>query len=105
MDAYGGAINRVPKAATAFVHRDQLFSVQYVAASSSAADAAWLRGFRTAMAAFVSGQAYQNYIDPELEHPNVAYYGANLARLRIVKRRYDQKNVFRFPRSVLPAPA
>jgi FAD/FMN-containing dehydrogenase len=105
MDAYGGAINRVPKNATAFVHRDQLFSVQYVAASSGPADADWLRGFRAAMRPYVSGQAYQNYIDPELPQPNVAYYATNLPRLRIVKARYDQKNVFRFPRSVLPAPA
>jgi hypothetical protein len=105
MDAYGGAINRVPKGATAFVHRDQLFSIQYVAASSSAADADWLRAVRGAMSPYVSGQAYQNYIDPELEHPNIAYYATNLARLRTVKARYDQKNVFRFPRSVVPAPA
>jgi len=103
MDAYGGAINRVSKDATAFVHRDQLFSIQYVAASSSTADADWLRGFRAAMTPYVSGQAYQNYIDPELQHPNVAYYATNLPRLRITKARYDQKNVFRFPRSVLPA--
>ena len=66
MDAYGGAINRVAKNSTAFVHRDQLFSIQYVAGSSSAADADWLRAFRAAMAPYVSGQAYQNYIDPEL---------------------------------------
>jgi FAD/FMN-containing dehydrogenase len=105
MDAYGGAINRVPKNATAFVHRDQLFSIQYVAGSSTTADADWLREFRAAMAPYVSGQAYQNYIDPELEHPNIAYYATNLARLRTVKARYDQKNVFRFPRSVVPAPA
>ena len=105
MDAYGGAINRVPKGATAFVHRDQLFSIQYVAGASTAADADWLRAFRAAMAPYVSGQAYQNYTDPELEHPNIAYYATNLARLRTVKARYDRKNVFRFPRSVVPAPA
>jgi len=105
MDAYGGVINRVAKDATAFVHRDQLFSIQYVAGASTAADADWLRGFRAAMTPYVSGQAYQNYIDPELEHPNIAYYATNLARLRTIKARYDQKNVFRFPRSVVPAPA
>jgi len=102
LDAYGGAINRVPKAATAFVHRDQLFSVQYTTGKSSPADAAWLQSTRAAMQPFTSGQAYQNYTDPDLVHPNLAYYATNYARLRKVKTRYDPKNVFRFPRSVVP---
>ncbi|HUY71692.1 MAG TPA: BBE domain-containing protein, partial [Gaiellaceae bacterium] len=65
------------------MHRNALCSGQYLAhwSSPAAAAAAWLRGFYAAMRPYVSGFAYQNYIDPELASWKHAYYSTNYARL------------------------
>ena len=109
MDAYGGAINRVAADATAFVHRNALFSIQYTAswnpgdsASTISANTSWLDATWQTMRPYVNGEAYQNYIDPNLADWQQAYYGANLARLQQVKTTYDPENFFRFAQSIQP---
>jgi hypothetical protein len=106
-DAYGGAINRVPAHATAFVHRDTICAIQATvtwgsvpSAHAFAAGRGWLEGTAKALAPFTTGAAYQNYIDPALADWQHAYYGSNLKRLSSVKRSYDPDNVFHFPQSI-----
>jgi FAD/FMN-containing dehydrogenase len=102
VDAYGGALKRIPVTATAFAHRDVLASIQYVAPGDPSSARAWVDASRAALADATSGAAYVNYIDPHLRHWQRAYYGTNLARLRRVKRRYDPHNLFRFAQSIRP---
>jgi FAD/FMN-containing dehydrogenase len=107
MDSYGGAINRVAPGATAFVHRDALFSCQYLAfwlpqeaATAEGQSLRWIDSFYTDMRPYVSGFAYQNYIDPDLGDWLHAYYGSNLTGLTEVKRAYDPGDVFHFAQSI-----
>ena len=102
-DAYGGAYNRPAADATAFPHRDMLFSLQIFAAGSGRTPRAWANGVWRAQRPFASGQAYVNYIDPELRGWQRAYYASNLGRLREVKRTYDPDFKFRFAQAIPPA--
>jgi FAD/FMN-containing dehydrogenase len=95
LDAYGGAINRVPADATAFVHRDVRFSVQILSYSPIATARRRVRHARALIAPFGNGGAYQNYADLDLRSPRRAYYGANLARLRSIKAAVDPDGRFR----------
>jgi len=96
-DAYGGAIAQVGPAATAFVHRDALFCIQYYGAG---AGTEWIEQAWRRLRPFVSGMAYQNYIDPALNGWQQAYYGKNLARLEATRERVDPHHFFNFPQAI-----
>ncbi len=103
-DSYGGAIGAVAPAATAFAHRSAFCSAQYASLWTSPGSAdphrAWLRATRATLGPWSNGGAYVNYADPELQGWAHAYWGANLAKLQQVKKKYDPDNLFSFPQSV-----
>jgi FAD/FMN-containing dehydrogenase len=106
-DALGGAVNRVAPDATAFVHRDGLFVAQFTTtwggnatSTQTSAQQDWLRGFHQTMTPYASGQAYQNYLDPELSGWQQAYYGANYPRLLQVRATYDPDHVLKLPQGI-----
>jgi FAD/FMN-containing dehydrogenase len=105
--SWGGAINRVPVADTAFPHRDVLFLISMDASWSTAdppgvvADnLAWLTAMHDELGDFATDAAYVNFTDPDLADWPSAYHGPNLGRLVEVKRRYDPDRFFRFPQAI-----
>jgi FAD/FMN-containing dehydrogenase len=104
---WGGAYNRVPVDATAFAHRQQLFSLKHAILLGLDADeqswrdgAAWADKSWLSVHPWASGRVYPNFPDPELDNWAWAYHAENLDRLRKVKAQYDPDNFFRFSQSI-----
>jgi FAD/FMN-containing dehydrogenase len=104
---WGGAYNRVPPDATAFVHRDELFQLKHVAvvhpdarASLKQAAHRWVTRSWASVHRWGSGRVFQNFADPELEDWADSYYGPNYRRLVRIKARYDPANFFHFHQSL-----
>lgn len=94
--AMGGAYNRVPADATAFVHRGERFLLEHVAHDGDH----WLVRSWALAHALASGRVYPNFPDPDLDDWATAYHGGNAERLRAVKRSYDPERLFRFPQGI-----
>jgi len=102
-DAYGGSIGLVPTNATAFVHRNALFVIQYQSYWAKAEEAdnniQWIEQFRNSMLPYTRG-AYRNYCDSMIPDWPTAYFGENLERLKMVKQMYDPENLFHYEQSI-----
>ena len=106
-DAYGGAIDRVATADTAFPHRvGALYCIQYYAEGWSedhdARRVQWMKNLREKMAPFASGQCYVNYCDLNIPDAQKAYFGSNLPRLKRIKAKYDAEQILQHAQSVVP---
>jgi hypothetical protein len=98
---WGGAYNRVPADATAFVHRQARFLLKHAVvvdpdtpSAERQAARRWLARSWATVHPWGSGGVYQNFPDPDLDDPARAYYGGNLDRLLRVKARYDPDGFF-----------
>lgn len=104
----GGAASALPRTATAYVHRDARFMVNFLASNltgpvSDEAKAAAERFVDAGFAVldpYSNGESYQNFIDSRLPDWKRSYYAENYPRLKQVKRRYDPHNLFRFAQSI-----
>ena len=104
-DAYGGQIGNVPVADTAFPGRGGTqYCIQYFSSWQNAAQSGShltnVANVYAAMRSYLSGAAYVNYCDLDLQNWADAYWGANLSRLSAVKAAYDANNLFHHQQSV-----
>jgi hypothetical protein len=106
-----GAVGDLNRTQTAFVHRDSRFSVNFqgfmaqgpVTDELRAAARAWVDAGFAAIDPLSSGEAYQNFIDPELADWKTSYYAENHPRLVKVKNRYDPDGLFSFAQGIRAA--
>jgi FAD/FMN-containing dehydrogenase len=103
----GGAMARVPTAATAFAHRDRRVMVTlgavYENAEEESKHEAWVKEFAAALGDGNPG-VYVNFLGDEGDaRVREAYPGSTWDRLAAVKRRYDPTNFFRLNQNVPPA--
>jgi len=104
-----GAMERVDDAATAFGDRRWPYNFVVTSAWSDPADTerniAWTRELFAAMRPFLAEGVYVNYLggDEGAERLRAAYGTEKLARLAVLKMKYDPDNVFRMNQNILPA--
>ena len=100
----GGAMGRVPAAATAFAHRDATVMASVIAHGEG--DYEDVRAYAEAYHADLSGGAtgvYSNFVgDEAASRIHAAYPGATYERLVQVKRRVDPDNVFHANHNIRP---
>jgi FAD/FMN-containing dehydrogenase len=100
----GGAMGRVPAAATAFAHRDAQLMTAVIAhvAGDAAETEAWVDAYHAQLSGGATG-VYSNFLGNEGDaRVRQAYPEPTYQRLAAVKRRVDPANVFRGNHNIRP---
>ena len=103
----GGAMARVPAAATAFAHRKSRIMANFAGLYDQPEDKPeferWVGGFADALRQGDTG-AYVNFLGEEgAARIHAAYPKDTWERLAEIKRRYDPTNLFRLNQNIPPA--
>jgi hypothetical protein len=102
----GGAVARVPAAATAFAHREAPIMANVAAFYENPDDRPLRQAWVDEVVGALSprGGAYVNFlVDEGPERVRAAYPGETWERLRAVKSQYDPDNLFRRNQNIPPA--
>jgi len=108
LEHFHGAATRVPVADTACTLRTQGFNVvivgQWTEPKDTEAGREWCRKTFTSMNPFLGSTRYVNYIEDDFAGDSAAaVYGANYARLKQLKKKYDPDNFFHTNVNIRPA--
>jgi FAD/FMN-containing dehydrogenase len=108
----GGAINRVGATETAYAERSALWMSSIDGNWENPADTpktiAWVRESFSQIAPYSTGTTYTNFTGQSDESAGAlasTAYGSNMARLRLLKSKYDPDNFFRLNANIAPAAA
>ncbi len=103
----GGAVSRVPAAATAYGHRDAEFVMNVHGRWSEPGKddecTTWARSLFRDAAPYATGAVYVNFLTGEETERVRAAYGDNYDRLVELKTRWDPSNLFRVNQNIQPA--
>jgi len=102
-----GAVHRVASDASAFAYRTEGFAPSIAGFWTDPADTEsnkqWVRDYWAALHPYGSGGGYINFMDADDSVRTIDNYGANWARLREVKAKWDPDNVFHVNQNIPPA--
>jgi FAD/FMN-containing dehydrogenase len=107
IEHFHGAASRVPVADTACAMRVTGFNVviisQWTDRKENDRCISWARDMYAALAPYLASTRYVNYLDlDEGADPAAVAYGANYARVRELKSKYDPENVFHVNVNIRP---
>jgi FAD/FMN-containing dehydrogenase len=108
IEHYGGAMARVPSAATAFAHRGEtlnlIIDAGWAAPDEAIGQLTWLANTMQAMGPYAGRAVYVNFLDEDDGDRVIdAYGGEAFSKLATIKAAYDPENLFRMNQNIMPA--